>query len=217
MADNDSRSGTTRYTTPEILAFVDGTHATHDASLARAFAAPAQHGMPAIQVGISEGKLLTLFTRLAGARKVVEVGTLAGYSALRIARALPTDGKLWTLELEPKHARIAQDNLEAAGLWNRVKVIIGPALASLKTIENEAPFDAVFLDADKEGYLDYARWAHTNLRPGGLLLADNSYYFGKLLEESPGAERMREFHRFVGAHFDSVCIPTPDGLVLGLK
>jgi caffeoyl-CoA O-methyltransferase len=216
MADNDSRSGA-RYTTPEILAFVDRTHAAHDASLARAFAAPAEHGMPAIQVGISEGKLLTLLTRLAGARKVVEVGTLAGYSALRIARALPTDGKLWTLELEPKHARIAQDNLEAAGLWNRVKVLIGPALASLKTIENEAPFDVVFLDADKEGYLDYARWAHANLRPGGLLLADNSYYFGKLMENSPGAARMREFHEFVAEHFDSACIPTPDGLVLGLK
>jgi caffeoyl-CoA O-methyltransferase len=216
MADNDSRSGA-RYTTPEILAFVDRTHAAHDASLARAFAAPAQHGMPAIQVGISEGKLLTLLTRLAGARKVVEVGTLAGYSALRIARALPTDGKLWTLELDPKHARIAQDNLEAAGLWNRVKVLIGPALVSLKTLENEAPFDVVFLDADKEGYLDYARWAHANLRPGGLLLADNSYYFGKLLDNSPGSERMREFHAFVGEHFDSVCIPTPDGLVLGLK
>jgi caffeoyl-CoA O-methyltransferase len=173
--------------------------------------------MPSIQLGISEGKLLTLLVRLASARKVVEVGTLAGYSALRIARALPTDGKLWTLEIDPKHARIAQDNIEAAGLWNRVKVLIGPALASLKTLENEAPLDAVFLDADKEGYLDYARWAHANLRPGGLLVADNSYYFGKLMSESADAERMREFHRFVGEHFDSVCIPTPDGLVLGLK
>jgi caffeoyl-CoA O-methyltransferase len=216
MADQDSRSGA-RYATPEILAFVERTHAAHDASLARAFAAPEQHGMPAIQVGISEGKLLTLLTRLAGARKVVEVGTLAGYSALRIARALPTDGKLWTLELEPKHARIAQDNLEAAGLWNRVKVLVGPALQSLKTLEPEAPFDAVFLDADKEGYLDYARWAHGNLRPGGLLLGDNAYFFGKLLADTPAASRMREFHQFVGEHFDSVCIPTPDGLVLGIK
>jgi caffeoyl-CoA O-methyltransferase len=216
MADQDSRSGA-RYATPEIVAFVDRTHAAHDASLARAFASPEQHGMPAIQVGVSEGKLLTLLMRLAGARKVVEVGTLAGYSALRIARALPTDGKLWTLELEPKHARIAQDNLEAAGLWNRVKVIVGPALQSLKSLEPEAPFDAVFLDADKEGYLDYARWAHGNLRPGGLLLGDNAYFFGKLLADTPASARMREFHQFVSEHFDSVCIPTPDGLVLGIK
>jgi caffeoyl-CoA O-methyltransferase len=216
MADQDSRSGV-RYATPEVVAFVDRTHAAHDASLARAFAAPSQQGMPAIQVGMSEGKLLTLLIRLAGARKVVEVGTLAGYSALRIARALPTDGKLWTLELEPKHARIAQDNLEAAGLWNRVKVIVGPALQSLKTLEPEAPFDAVFLDADKEGYLDYARWAHGNLRPGGLLLGDNAYYFGKLMADTPASTRMREFHQFVSEHFDSVCIPTPDGLVLGIK
>ncbi len=203
--------------TEEILAFVERTHAAHDASLARAFAAPAQHGMPAIQLGVSEGKLLGLLVRLAGARKVVEVGTLAGYSALRIARALPTDGKLWTLELEPKHARVAQDNLEAAGLWNRVKVLVGPARESLKTLEGEAPFDVVFLDADKEGYIDYARWAHGNLRPGGLLVGDNAYFFGKLMEETPAATRMREFHRFVGEHFDSVCIPTPDGLVLGVK
>jgi caffeoyl-CoA O-methyltransferase len=216
MADNDSRSGV-RYSTPEILAFVESTHATHDASLARAYAAPAQHGMPSIQLAVSEGKLLTLFTRLAAARKVVEIGTLAGYSALRIARGLPTDGKLWTLEIDPKHAKVAQDNLEAAGLWNRVKVLVGPALASLKTIENEAPFDMVFVDADKEGYVDYARWAHANLRPGGLLLADNAYYFGKLMADSPAAARVREFHQFTGEHFDSVCIPTPDGLVLGLK
>lgn len=173
--------------------------------------------MPAIQLGISESKLLTLLIRLVGARKVIEVGTLAGYSALRIARALPTDGKLWTLELDPKHARIAQDNIEAAGLWNRVKVLIGPALTSLKTLENEAPIDAVFIDADKEGYIDYARWAYANLRPGGLLIADNSYYFGKLMSASADAERMREFHSFVGEHFDSVCVPTPDGLVLGIK
>ena len=203
--------------TPEILAFVDRTHAAHDASLARAFAAPSQHGMPSIQVGVSEGKLLGLLVRLCGARKVVEVGTLAGYSALRIARALPTDGKLWTLGLEAKHARIAQDNIEAAGLWNRVKVLVGPALQSLKSLEGEAPFDAVFLDADKEGYIDYARWAQGNLRPGGLLLGDNAYYFGKLMEDTPAATRMREFHQFVSEHFDSVCIPTPDGLVLGVK
>jgi caffeoyl-CoA O-methyltransferase len=217
MADNDSRSGAARYATPEILAFVDRTHAAHDDALARAFAAPAQHGMPAIQVGISEGKLLSLFTRLSGARKVVEVGTLAGYSAIRIARALPESGKLWTLELEPKHARVAQDNIEAAGVSDRVTVLVGPALSSLTSIQSEGPFDMVFLDADKEGYLDYARWADNHLRPGGLILSDNAYYFGKLLADTPAAARVREFHDYVARHFDSVCIPTPDGLVLGLK
>lgn len=216
MADHDSRSGA-RYATPDIMAYVDGTHAPHDSGLARAFNSPQEHGMPAIQVGISEGKLLALLTRLAGLRKVVEVGTLAGYSALRIARTLPSNGRLWTLELEAKHARVAEENLALAGVSERVTVLVGPALVSLAAIEAEGPFDAVFLDADKEGYIDYARWAHANLRPGGLILGDNAYYFGSLLKDTPQAARVREFHEFVAQHFDSVCIPTPDGLVLGIK
>ena len=216
MADQDSRSGS-RYTSPEILRFVERVHAAHDGALQRAFDAPAEHDMPAIQVAVSEGKLLALLIRLVGARKVVEVGTLAGYSALRIARALPEDGMLWTLELDPRHARIAADNLSAAGVAERVQIVVGPAQESLATLALAGPFDAVFLDADKSGYPDYARWAHGNLRPGGLLIADNSYFFGQLMAETPEAARLRDFHEFVGRSFDSVCVPTPDGLVLGLR
>lgn len=215
MADNQSRSGS-KYVTPEILAFVDRTHAAHDAGLERAFAAPDKQGMPAIQLGASEARFLTLLMQLIGARKVVEVGTLAGYSALRIARGLATGGKLWTFELEAHHAQVARDNLSAAGVAERVEVIVGPALANLQKIESHAPFDAVFIDADKPGYPEYARWAQKNLRSGGLLIGDNSYYFGHLMSDNPDAARMREFHSYVAAHFDSVCIPTPDGLVLGI-
>jgi caffeoyl-CoA O-methyltransferase len=217
MADQDSRSGARRYATPETLSFVDRTHAAHDSALQRAFEAPSKNDMPAIQVGPSEGKLLSLLIRMSGARKVVEVGTLAGYSAIHIARALPPDGALWSLELEPRHARVAEDNLAAAGLSARARVLVGPALASLTALEQQGPFDAVFLDADKAGYIDYARWAHANLRPSGLLIADNSYYFGKLMADTPEAARVREFHEFVARSFESVCVPTPDGLVLGLR
>jgi caffeoyl-CoA O-methyltransferase len=215
MANVDSRTGT-HFATPEIVQYVDRTHAAHDPGLARAFAAPEQHGMPAIQLASSEGKTLTLLMRMIGARKAVEVGTLAGYSALRMAHGLGPDGHLWTFELDPKHAQVARDNLAAAGVGERVEVIEGPALQGLQRIEGFGPFDAVFIDADKSGYPDYARWAQGHLRPGGLLIGDNAYFFGHLLAETPEAVRMREFHAFVAQHFDSVCLPTPDGLVLGL-
>lgn len=204
------------YSTPEIHAFVDQTHAQHDAALERAYQAPATHSMPAIQLGASESRLLTLLMQLIQARKVVEVGTLAGYSALRIARGLADAGRLWTFEIDANHAKVARENLDAAGVGERVEVRVGPALAGLASIESHGPFDAMFIDADKAGYPDYARWAAKHLRPGGLLIGDNAYYFGHLLQARPEAERMREFHAFVAQHFDSVCIPTPDGMVVGI-
>jgi caffeoyl-CoA O-methyltransferase len=216
MADPNSRTGV-KYSTPEIQAFADRTHAAHDASLERAFRAPDQHGMPAIQLGASESRLLSLLMQLIAARKVVEIGTLAGYSALRLARGLAPGGKVWTFEIEPSYAQIARDNIAAAGLSDVVEVRVAPALQGLSEIEAEGPFDAVFIDADKAGYPEYARWAKKHLRRGGLLIGDNAYYFGQLLDPSaPEAARMREFHAYVSEHFDSVCIPTPDGMVLAV-
>jgi caffeoyl-CoA O-methyltransferase len=217
MSDQDSRSGV-RYTTPELLAFIERHHAVHDAALARAFEAPAKHGMPSIQVSPSEGKVLTLLMRLLGARHVVEVGTLAGFSALCLARGMSAEGKLVSLELEPHNAAVARDNIAFAGMSDRIEVIVGPALSTLqRLIAPAAGFDAMFIDADKGGYPDYARWAAQKLRPGGLLIADNSYYFGKLLADQPEAARMREFHAFVAGAFDTACLPTPDGMVLAIR
>lgn len=217
MADADSRTGA-RYATPEIVHWLDQLHAEHDAGLERAFLAPGRSGMPAIQVGISEGKLLTVLLRMIGAKKVVEFGTLAGYSALRMAQALPEDGHLWTLEFDPKHAEVARANLRAAGVDQRVTVIEGPALDALPGLDRNGPFDAVFIDADKGSYDRYGAWAAKALRPGGLLLGDNAYYFGNLLDEgSAEAAAMRRFHEQAKEAFDTVCIPTPDGLLLGVK
>jgi caffeoyl-CoA O-methyltransferase len=173
--------------------------------------------MPAIQVAPSEGKLLGMLIALAGARRVVEVGTLAGYSALRIARALPEDGKLWSIEYDPRHAAVARASIAAAGLSERVEVLEGPGVEVLARLVPHGPFDAVFIDADKGNYDRYGRWAHANLRSGGLLLGDNAYLFGRLLEDSPEAAAMRRFHEEAAASFDTVCIPTPDGLLLGVK
>ncbi len=216
MADTDSRTGTT-YANLDVLRWLEKTHAGHDAGLQRAFDAPTRHAMPAIQVGPAEGKLLELFVRLVGARKVVEIGTLAGYSAIHLARALPELGALWSFELDPRHVQVARDNLQAAGLDARARVLEGPALDRLAEIEREGPFDVVFVDADKERYDAYGRWAARHTRPGGLLLGDNAFFFGKLLDDTPGARAMRRFHEEAREHYDTVCIPTPDGLLLGIR
>jgi predicted O-methyltransferase YrrM len=216
MADPGSRAGET-YLTPSILEYVGNVHAGHDSGLARAFASPGADGLPAIQVGPSEGRLLSLLTGLVQAKRVVEVGTLAGYSAIWIARALAPGGKLWTIEFDPRHAEVARRNLEAAGVGDRVEICVGAAADVLPTLEGSGPFDAVFIDADKGNYDLYGRWARAHVRPGGLLLGDNAFYFGKLLGDAPEAAAMRRFHEEAARSFDTACIPTPDGLLLGVR
>jgi len=216
MADTDSRAGLS-YATREILDWLAGFHAPHDAGLARAFDAPAAHGMPAIQLGASEAKAVALLLKLALARKVVEVGTLAGYSALVMARALPADGHVWTVEFNPKHVKVARENVEAAGESARITVLEGAGLAVLPTLEPFGPFDAVFVDADKRNYDGYGRWAAKNVRRGGLLIGDNAFLFGQLLEDSEEAAAMRRFHLEAREAFDTACLPTLDGLLIGLR
>ncbi|MCG3172110.1 MAG: putative O-methyltransferase [Myxococcota bacterium] len=216
MADIDSRAGLT-YCSPAILEYVNSLHAPHDAALKWAFEAPASFGLPSIMIGPSEGKMLTLLMKLGQVGKAVEIGALAGYSALRIAQALPADGRLWTLEMNPDSIRAVREALRRAGLEDRVSIVEGVALDKLFSVERDAPFDAVFLDADKHNYWAYARWAHQVLRPGGLLLADNVYYFGNLLADTPEAAAVRRFHEETARNFDSVVIPTPDGMLLGVK
>jgi caffeoyl-CoA O-methyltransferase len=214
MADKDSRAGA-RYANEQILTYVGDVHAKHDAALAQAFAVP--EGIPQIQVGPSEGRLLFLLMKLVGAKKIVEVGTLVGYSAIHMARALPAGGRLWSVEYAQKHADVARANLAAAGLADKATVVVGAGRDVLPTLSSNGPFDAVFIDADKESYAHYGQWAIENLRPGGLVIGDNAYFFGKLMEDSPGARAMRAFHELVAAACDSVCVPTPDGLVVGIK
>ena len=213
MADSDSRAGTF-YGTAQILDWVNQIHVAHDTGLATAFRTPPD--VPAIMVGPSEGKLLGMLLRLAGARKVVEVGTLVGYSTLHMARALPPGGHLWTIEYEPRHAELAAANLTAAGVADRVTVVVGAGVDVLPTLEAHGPFDALFLDADKVSYDRYAEWGLRHLRKGGLILGDNAFLFGELLEETARGRAMRAFHQRVAEACDSVCIPTPDGLVLGI-
>jgi caffeoyl-CoA O-methyltransferase len=214
MADADSRAGH-RYATKDILDYTTRIHTPHDEGLARAFATP--EGVPAIMVSPSDGRLLAVLLKLAGARKVVEVGTLIGYSAIQMLRALPPDGHLWTIEYEPRHAEIAKVNLAAAGMGGRVSVLQGAGVDVLPTLEQHGPFDAVFIDADKVNYDRYGEWAIKNVRKGGLILGDNAYLFGELMDQSDRGAAMRAFHERVAAACDSVCVATPDGLVIGVK
>lgn len=216
MSDEDSRAGK-RYTNQGLVDYVDQLHAGHDASLAAAFAAPAREDMPAIMLNPSEGRLLELLVTVVGAEKVVEVGTLAGYSALRIARALPDHGRLWSIEFDQHHAEVARALVGAARLPARIDIVVGDAHAVLPELEKEGPFDVVFIDADKESYDHYGRWSLDNLRSGGLVIADNAYLFGDLLADTDTARAMRRFHETMAAECDSVCIPTPDGIVVAIK
>ena len=216
MADPSSRAGN-RYASPQILDWVAKTHHPADAGLNRAFTAPAAHGMPEIQLGPAEGRLLEVLLRLVGAGKVVEIGTLAGYSALWMARALPPDGHLWTLESDAGHAAVAREVIADAGYSELVTVMEGSALEILPKLSDFGPFCAVFIDADKARYDRYGRWATANLRDGGLLVGDNAYLFGDLLEDREDAAAMRRFHEEMAAHYLSLCVPTPDGLAVGVK
>jgi caffeoyl-CoA O-methyltransferase len=173
--------------------------------------------MPEIQVGPAEGRLLEILLRLARAERVVEVGTLAGYSALWIARMLPIGGHLWTIESDPRHARVAAEVIGEAGLADRVTIVVEDAAEALPKLNDSGPFCGVFLDADKGRYDIYGRWATENLRAGGLLIADNAYLFGRLLEQSDDARAMRRFHEEMASSYLSVCVPTPDGLAVGIR
>lgn len=146
-----------------------------DAALEAALRESAAAGLPAIEVSPLQGKLLHLLARACGARRILEIGTLGGYSAIWLARALPPDGRLVTLEIEPRHAEVARANLARAGLADRVEIRIGPALESLERLaaEHGPPFDLTFIDADKSSYPEYLVGAARLARPGALIVADN--------------------------------------------
>ena len=178
-------------------AAVDSFIADHllrdDPALDEALAANAAAGLPAIDVSPVQGKLLHLLARGIGARRILEVGTLGGYSTIWLARALPAAGRLVTLELDPHHAEVARANLERAGVGERVEVRVGPAADTLEQMiaDAEGPFDFVFVDADKEGYPAYLRAALKLSRPGTMLVFDNVVREGAILDPDHSDPRVQ--------------------------
>lgn len=178
-------------------------------------------GLPTIQVPAITGRTLQVLVRAVAPRKVLEVGTLGGYSAIWMARGMPQGGELVTLEKNPDHAELAREFVERAGLADRVEIRVGDARALLPELGPDGSFDMVFLDADKESYPVYLREARRLLRPGGLVLADNALWKGKVLDEGgdEADEGIRAFNRAL-AHegaFTSVILPVGDGVAVGVK
>jgi predicted O-methyltransferase YrrM len=168
----------------EVDRFIGETIVQEDEALRGAVEAAEAAGLPPIQVSPPQGKLLQLLTRLVGAKNVLEFGTLGGYSAILIARALPQDGRLITLEARPEYAEVARRSIDRAGVGDRVEIRVGPALEALPTLEEEGvgPFDLVFIDADKVNTPNYFAWALDRTRPGGLIVADNVVRKGTLAD-----------------------------------
>lgn len=168
--------------------YIDSLFVPDDSILADVLQSTKNADMPQIQVSASQGKLLYLFAKLIGAKRILELGTLAGFSTIWMARALPADGRLLTLEYSEKHAEVARGNLQRAGLGDRAEVIVGPALETLPQLagRDEAPFDMVFIDADKNNYPAYLDLVVKLTRPGGLILADNVVRAGSVLAPDQG-------------------------------
>jgi len=179
--------------------YIDDELALSDAILDAAIAANAAGGLPAIDVTASQGKLLQLLARLAGAKRILEIGTLGGYSTIWLARALPPDGRLITLEFEPKHAAVAKLNIERAGLSHIVEVRTGAALDSLPVIEaeNAGPFDLFFIDADKVNNPVYLDWAIRLSRRGSVIIVDNVVREGGLADSNSDDAAIRASRKVV--------------------
>jgi len=156
-------------------------------------------GLPNIAVAPNQGKLLHLMAKMVGARRILEIGTLGGYSAIWLARALPKGGKLITLEYSPKHADVAYANLARAGLSKVAEVITGPALETLPKLKG--PFDFIFIDADKPTYADYFRWALKLSRPGTAIVVDNVVRDGEVIDPKGDAavQGVRRLNELVAA------------------
>lgn len=157
-----------------------------------------EHGIPPIAVSVNQGKFLHIMALAVRAKKILEIGTLAGYSTIWMARALPPDGKMISLEYDPRHAEVARKNIARAGLADRVEVRVGKAIDSLPLLEQErsGPFDMIFIDADKPPYKEYYEWAIRLSHPGTLIIADNVIREGKVLDSRSDDDMVQGARRF---------------------
>jgi caffeoyl-CoA O-methyltransferase len=210
---------------PELTAWAEAVYRPEDELLRGVRERAAAAGLPPIHVGKMDGLHLEVIARACAARRAVEIGTLGGYSGVCLLRGMAPDGVLHTIELLPDRAELARRTFELAGLAARARIHVGPAAERLRELVREAPFDLVFIDADKEGYPAYLAWAEEHLRAGGVLLADNTFGFGHVHEERPGAEKpeaMAALRRFSdrlarGGRFRATMLPTAEGMSLGVK
>jgi predicted O-methyltransferase YrrM len=169
-----------------------------DDALDAALLANKRAGLPQIDVTGLQGKFLEFLVRISGARRILEIGTLGGYSTIWLARALPEGGRVVTLELDPHHAEVARENLRNAGVMDRVDLTVGRAIDSLQALERKAatPFDFIFIDADKQSYPEYLNWSLKLSHPGTVIVADNVVREGKVAQASTADENVQGVRRF---------------------
>jgi predicted O-methyltransferase YrrM len=211
-------------TPADVDDFLDDTVLQDDPVLSAALEASDAAGLPKIAVSSQQGKFLSLLAAATGARRILEIGTLGGFSTIWLARGAGPDGHVTTLEYEPKHAEVARANIDRAGLGDRVKVLVGAALDTLPSVTG-GPFDLVFIDADKENNPGYLEWAVKLTRPGSIILVDNVIREGAIL--SPGDDAVllgtRKVLELMGEHpqLDTAVLQTVgakhwDGLAFAL-
>jgi len=181
----------------QVDRYFEGLLTPEDDGLRAALKENKAAGLPQIDVSPLQGKFLEFLVRVSGARRVLEIGALGGYSTIWMARALPEGGRVVTLELEAHHADVARRNLEGAGVLDRVEVIVGPALETLPVLAGQSEiFDLIFIDADKESYPEYLGWAMKLSRPGTVIVADNVVREGRVADADCDDPRVKGVRRF---------------------
>jgi predicted O-methyltransferase YrrM len=215
---------TQKPTPAEVDEYLDTTVLDDDPVLSAALEDSDAAGLPKIAVSAQQGKFLSLLATAVGAHRILEIGTLGGFSTIWLARGAGPDGRVTTLEYEPKHAEVARANIDRAGVGDRVEVLVGPALETLPTV-TDGPFDLVFIDADKENNAGYLEWAVKLTRPGSVIVVDNVIREGAILSPDGDAvvQGTRRALEILGEHpkLDTAVLQTVgakhwDGFALAL-
>ena len=210
-----------------IDGYIECLFTPEDHALSQNIREAAAAGMPAIQVSRNQGKLLYLIAKISGAKRILEIGTLAGYSTTWLARALPPGGSIMTLEYAPAHAEVARRNLECAGIADQVQILLGAANESLRELihSRTESFDLVFIDADKAGYAEYLELALELSHPGTIILADNVIRHGHVLDpdpQDPADRGVKAYNTAIASHprLESIIVPIirhrVDGLAISI-
>jgi predicted O-methyltransferase YrrM len=203
-------------TPQDVDAFLDSTVVGDDPALSAALEASNAAGLPPIAVSAQQGKFLCLLAGAMQARRILEIGTLGGFSTIWLARGAGPQGRVVTLEYEPKHAEVAQANLQRAGVADRVEVVVGAALDTLPTV-TAGPFDLVFIDADKENNLAYLQWAIRLSRPGSVIVVDNVIRDGHILSPEPDDAKVRATRQTLQAMGEHPRLDTAVIQTVGMK
>jgi len=208
----------------KIDSYIENLFIAPDSALEQNLADAKAAGLPSIAVAPAQGRMMYLLAKMAGAKRILEIGTLGGYSTTLLARALPENGKVITLELKQGNADVARKNIDRAGVGGRVEIRVGPAGETLAKMiaAKEEPFDMVFIDADKTGYVGYLNQVLELSHPGTVILSDNLIRHGAVLPDHPNpdadARAITEFNKLIASHprLESVLLPIVKGKIDGM-